>query len=181
MGKLIFIILVLVSQVSLAAISRPQWEVRTAPIAFIARWLTLDLSYIANENWAFGPSYIRYANESEYGNMLAPTYNGNAVGAHVLWAENFTDDAIYLGGHYYVEDYRSRPEGFLGYDDYTGSKLSAVIGKRSFFAKSFSVMGGIGYEFYNHEKTSVRSSGTSTVAQVNSGFLHFEFKMGYFF
>ena len=181
MGKLIFIILVLVSKVSYSAAALPHFEVRTAPIAYLWQWYTFDFSYLINSNWAAGPSYIDYGNKSEYGNMFLPVFNGKALGAHAIWSESFVVDAYYASLHYYNEDYTSHGEGFSGHYDNTGTKANVDIGKRWIPYPNVSGMVGVGYEIYSHTQKKVSDFAPPVTTEKSSGFLHIEFKLGYFF
>ena len=180
MAKLIIIFLLLCSQPSFSA-ETAKWEIRTAPVAFLASWLTLDLSYFLNEHWAFGPSYIDYANKSNIGNMFLPTLNGTAFGAHLLWAESFFADSIYAGLHFYNEKYDSYVEAFTGHYEISGTRYTAIVGKRWLNGYNTSSMLGIGWGGRNYNKLKIPNSGPAISSTDDGGFLEIEFKLGYYF
>ena len=162
--------------------SNYKYEVRTAPVALIAHWITLDASYFINENWALGPSVIDYANPSTQGGMFLPTFNGYAVGGHLIWAENLLSDGYYISSHIYYEDYKSYPEAFFGYRQHVGTRYNAVLGKR-WISGNCATMLGLGYENIFHTVT-VFPDGASSYddsENASSGGLTIEFKMGLLF
>ena len=157
------------------------YEIRTAPLAFWANWITVDLSYIS-KNWAFGPSYVKYANTSEYGNMFLPTFQGNAIGAHFIYASSFNETNYYLGGHTYYEDYYSYPHGGTYYrTKYIGLRTSLVVGYR-LASQDYSMMMGVGAVSYNHQTTKYEMN-NSISQEGNSNFVgpFFELKIGLMF
>jgi len=177
------IIFISVAQASENAGSR--FEIRTAPAMIVfGRWLTLDATYILNNNWAVGPSYVSYANSSEYGNMFATTYYGNAYGAHLIWsADDLYSDSWYVGSHAYYESYRSIAHSFYGNkEDRKGLRTSAVIGYRQHNG-NFLTMVGFGFENYNYEVASIKSAADPVYKEFNRNFtfFHAEFKIGWMF
>ena len=156
------------------------WEVRTAPIAYLAKWITLDLSYVT-DSFAFGPSIISYASPETVGGMLAPTYNGLAYGGNFVLAETLYRNSLYLSGHAYAENFRSYPHAFLGYQNRTGGKANIVLGYR-WVNIDITSMFGVGMEFRNHKVESVNNFTNSvTEYNENTSLLHIEFKIGYLF
>lgn len=113
--------------------------------------------------------------------MLAPTFNGTALGAHAIWAESFVEDALYVSAHYYNEDYKSYPHAFLGHENVTGNKMSVDIGKRWIVYEKVSSMLGFGIESHNHHVVRISDFSSPTGDDNNSGFFHIEYKLGYFF
>lgn len=160
------------------------FEVRTAPLALYAAWITLDATYFLNKNWAIGPSYISYANNSEYGNMLAPTYYGNAYGAHAIWAlDDLFSNSWYVSSHAYFESYRSRSHGLLGNEENRkGYRVNAVVGFRQLNG-NFLTMVGLGYEVTNHEVKEIYSASNPVYSEFNRNYSypHAEFKAGWLF
>ncbi len=185
--KSILIILILTLQTLAASASTTQtpplktkFEIRTAPIAFLAQWLTIDLTYFVSEKWALGPSYVGYENRSQHGGMLSPTYLGTAIGAHFIYADSFFKDSYYAGGHIYSENYRSRPHAFLGYYDNQGSRANVVVGHR-WVNEIFSSMLGFGFENKSTSSNRVPESGNVTKEEAHDTLLHIEFKIGLLF
>jgi len=161
-----------------------KFELRTAPIMILARWYTLDASYILNEQWAFGPSYVSYAYNTIYGNMLGPAYYGNAYGAHLIWAvDDLFSNSWYIGSHIYYETYRSVAHGLQGNkEDRKGFRTSAVIGYRQLNG-NFLTMVGLGFENYDHDVQDTVSATNPAYTEYhrNFTFLHAEFKIGWMF
>lgn len=166
-------------------IDRLEWEVRTAPVAFFAKWLTLDFSYLPNSNWAFGPSLIRYGSEETLGGMLAPTYNGWAYGAHIILAHSLTENSPYISSHAYLENYTSYPHAFSGQKDKSGSKINLDVGYRLVWSNQYlsnlTMMFGIGIEKSNHSVEEKPTNGVQSAYNEYSSVIHFEFKAGYMF
>lgn len=136
-------------------IAYPSWEVRTAPIALLARWLTLDVAYRFSEHFATGPAIVLYeAPIQAGGNMLMPTYRGSAWG----WQANYYFKPItersngYVGGRIYSETYKSYPHDMSegGYDDVSGTRADVFIGAL-LRSSPFIFMGGVGFEFFDHK------------------------------
>ena len=181
MKKLLLILLLSFStQLHAETKSQYRFEAATAPLAYLAHWITLDLSYFSNSHWAFGPSVVRYNSPDKQGGMLVPTLAGNAFGAHIIYADNLLQDSVYVSVHAYSENYTSYPEAYLGHYDYQGTRMSAVVGKR-WVSENFATMLGIGLENRNHNYSMIPDTGTKTDTSENNTFLTIEFKMGLLF
>ena len=180
--KKIFFVVLFTFSTYLRAESKAQYrfEAATAPLAFLASWITVDLSYFYDSHWAFGPSIVRYNSDSTHGGMFLPTYNGNAFGAHALYTDNLLQDSYYLSFHAYSENYTSYQEAYLGHYDHQGTRANAVVGKR-WVSLNYATMLGIGLENRNHNYTMVPDIGSKTDLSSNDTFLTIEFKMGLLF
>ncbi len=129
-----------------------KWEIRTAPLALIAQWQTLDVSYRFTENFAMGPSIIRYAG-SGGGNMFLPDYSGDAYGFSAdYYFRSVMKNTWYLGSHAYKEKYRNRPHAT--FDDYErdGYRVNAVLGYQIKF-QPFNLLIGGGEEYRSYQET----------------------------
>ena len=129
MKKLILtnVFLLLFSQ-NIFAKTVSNYEIRTAPIALLARWVTLDFAFNLDNQWAIGPSVIIYA-APKIGNMFIPTYNGYAAGVNVYgYLNSFSTNGWYWGNHLYYENFESYPHDFLGHYELSGFKFNTVGG-----------------------------------------------------
>ena len=128
----------------------PRWEFRTAPVALLARWYTLDVSYrLSEKKWATGPSIVLY-NYSEIGNMFAPAFKGQALG----WNANYYFDSAqrntwYFSLHSYYEKYKSYPHAYLGYYEKDGYRMNGALGYQWRW-NPVNLMAGLGVEQRNH-------------------------------
>lgn len=158
-----------------------QWEVRTAPIAFLASWGTFDLSYRWNEKLALGPAAIIYNSNATQGSMFMPTYKGTAFGVQAYYYfRSVARNTWYLGSHLYKDSFRSYPHAFQGYEDREGFKGNATLGYQ-FKTDRFNWMFGIGGEQRNYDVTSYEEN-KSAVENSESFFgLLLEFKAGFEF
>lgn len=135
----------------------PRWELRTAPIAFWANWLTLDLSYRISQQWAVGPAMVMY-NGSKMGNMFAPSYQGSAAGLNAnYYFDSVLKNTWYVSLHSYRESYRSYPHAYLGHKDIEGFRLNTAIGYQ-WRGPYINVMAGLGGEYKDHQITNKRET-----------------------
>lgn len=135
------------------------WELRTAPIALLARWYTLDVAYRFTENFATGPAVVLYDALGDRGGMLAPTYKGYAFG----WQGNFylnsiLTDTWYFGLRAYYESYRSYLHGVLGYDERNGVRTNAFFGYQWKWSR-VTLMSGLGVEYLDRDVVRQRELG----------------------
>jgi hypothetical protein len=161
------------------------YEIKTAPIAFFASWLTLDFSINLNDQWALGPSVIIYQS-AKTGNMFAPSYNGFAGGAHFYYYFNsFSENGWYWGNHVYYENYESYPHNFLGHYGYTGFKINSKVGYQLVSTSNINFYLGAGAEARNYaqKNTDDSSQGQSppTFSEYVPVIPYIEFKVGYKF
>lgn len=162
-----------------------RWELRTAPVAFLAKWVTLDSSYRFQENFSFGPSIILYNSpKGDGGGMLTPSYNGYAAGLNgMLYFDSVTKNTWYTSFHAYYEDFSSYGHGSKKGDvtEIHGIKSQAAIGYQWRWSKMTMLTGG-GIEYRGHNENQVRvdiNNNTTKTEGSNSGFLPFlEFKIG---
>jgi hypothetical protein len=160
----------------------PRWEFRTAPVAYLARWYTLDVSYRISEKWATGPAGIIYGSP-EIGHMFAPSYKGYAAG----WNANYYFNTVlksgwYLSMHSFYEKYSSYPHAYLGHKEIDGFRANAVAGYQWRWS-AFNLMAGLGGEYNNHnvvDKPDAIGSKQPNVSSFNgtSTLLHIELKIG---
>jgi hypothetical protein len=163
-------------------IEKRDWEFRTAPIAFIARWLTLDVSYRLTDQWATGPAAILY-NADGPGGMVGPTYSGSAFG----WNGNYYfssafSNTWYVSAHAYYESYKSYPHAYMGFKEIDGVKANSAIGYQWKWSR-VNVMAGVGAEFRSQTVVDRRDgddvAGSSPRESKDAFWLpHIEFKMG---
>jgi hypothetical protein len=156
-----------------------RWELRTAPIAFIAAWKTLDVAYRLTNHWSLGPSAISYG--CELGNMLGPCYNGDAVGLNLnYYFKSVEKDTWYISTHAYSEKFKSYPEGSLGYSDVYGSKLNSALGYQ-WKGKMIQILLGLGFEIRNYnidEKYTDPMLGNNKSYSDSESLPFIEFKIG---
>ncbi|MCC2678270.1 MAG: hypothetical protein K0R29_846 [Pseudobdellovibrio sp.] len=183
-GIIFLFLLFLINVANAGTNNQSRFELRTAPIPLYVKWYTLDATYLYNNQWAFGPSYVSYAYDSYYGNMFGPAYYGSAYGAHVIWAvDDLFSNSWYVGSHLYYESYRSVAHGLLGNkEDRRGLRTSAVLGYRQ-LSGSFLTMVGLGFENYDHDIQETVSAANPDYSQYhrNFTFFHAEFKVGWVF
>jgi hypothetical protein len=156
------------------------WEFRTAPIALLARWYTLDVSYRFTEHIAVGPSVVIYDAPGEQGNMLAPTYKGNAFGLHAnYYFTSVERNSWYSGLHAYQESYTSYPEGYPGHEDRKGFRSNVTAGYQIKWSR-VNLMTGLGMAYRNHDiiKTS-RFDDTETESRESQWNPTVEVKLGF--
>ncbi len=134
------------------------YEIRTAPIALIARWGTLDFSFNVNNQWAIGPSVIIYA-APKIGNMFAPSYSGTAIGGHAYYYFNsFSGTGWYWGTHIYYESYESYPHNFNGHYEFKGFKFNTKIGYQIMASSRINLLLGAGAEARNYDQKNIDDS-----------------------
>lgn len=162
-----------------------RWELRTAPIALLAKWITLDVSYRLTENFAFGPAAIFYVSpEGEQGGMLAPGYNGYAAGLNFSYYFNSVQkNTGYLSMHGYYENFSAFGHGTRDGErtEVDGIKVNTAIGYQ--WKKSrFVLLTGFGVQYQDHQENGIRfdqNGNTTKTTESDSGFLPFvEFKVG---
>lgn len=157
------------------------WELRTAPVMFLAQWYTFDASYRFSNNLAIGPSLISY-NGSDNASMFVPSYKGFAAGMNAIYYLRPTPKTWYIGSHLYHETYKSRSHARSGYDDTTGLKLNGVFGFRWKYNR-FVMMLGAGGEVraqkVAHKKEDGYAAAPDSGEESQNLLLgHVEFKLG---
>ncbi len=155
------------------------WEFRTAPVALLARWYTLDVSYRFTAHIAAGPSAVIY-DAVEQGNMLAPSYKGNAYGLHAnYYLTSVEASGWYSGLHAYQESYRSYPEGYPGYEDRKGYRGNVTAGYQVKWSQ-INLMTGLGMEYRSHNVVETsRYSGTQPETRESGWGPTVEIKLGF--
>lgn len=160
-----------------------KYEVRTAPIALVAQWATLDFSFKLNGTWAAGPSVIVYASP-KIGNMLAPSYNGTALGGHLYaYLNSFSQSSWYWGNHFYSENFESYPHAKTGHYELKGSKISTKFGYQLLLKSNFVFLTGAGVELRSYTQNDIIDLGAAapTLKSQSGIFPFIEFKVGYKF
>lgn len=128
------------------------WEVRTAPIAYLAKWYTVDIAYVFGEQFAMGPAAIFY-NGDDLGNMITPTYNGAAYGlSAAYYFKPVHKNGTYISSHIYYDKYDNYPHGAPkgDYDKVEGIKANLVYGYRTHLSV-FSISMGLGAEYRDYD------------------------------
>jgi hypothetical protein len=135
------------------------YEVRTAPAALLARWITLDFSLnLVSEHWSLGPSVIIYA-APKIGNMFTPSYNGTALGGHLYYYfKSFSESSWYSGNHLYYEEYESYPHNFTGHYQYQGFKFNPKAGYQIATSSGINIMLGAGLELRSYHQKNIDDS-----------------------
>lgn len=146
---------------TMAAPARPQlrrWELRTAPIAMLASWYTLDVAYRISDRWATGPAAVLY-NGAEQGNMLYLSRRGHAFGWNgTYYLRSATTDSWYLNTHAYYESSRAYPHAVSGYNEENGVRANLTVGYHKRRWKQINLMMGVGAELRNYDVTKYRES-----------------------
>lgn len=135
-----------------------RFELRTAPIAFIARWLTVEALYRVNDKWAVGPSFVYYGSGTS-GSMFWLSYQGQALGmvaTHYL--RGVSQRGWYGSLRYHYEKYTYYPHAKSEEHYYKGHSLIATAGYRFLFLKNFFVMPGLGAKLSVYEHTETKFS-----------------------
>lgn len=163
--------------VALSVDSFDRWELRTAPLAMLARWFSLELSYRANEHWSVGPSLISYSAKGPYGNMLMPTWDGYATGAHLYYfGRSAMTNSVYLGVRGLYESYVSYPHAALFSEAVSGVKAQGAVGYQKRWS-SVGLLVGLGAEQRFHRVVRSKESALRSYDE-NESFPFFEFKLG---
>lgn len=180
---LLFIILIFCKHVAAkSAASSAQFEVRTAPLAYLAQWVTLDFTWSPFPQLSLGPSYIKYGAKGPYGNMFLPTYSGNAYGMNIsYYSENFNSDSWYIGTHLYSEKYDSYPHAYLGSYTHEGTSLIAVVGYRWISSENLATQLGVGSNWINYDTTKKPDNAPAENYRETESRFYIEFKLGYLF
>lgn len=161
-----------------------RFEIRTAPLAFLAKWLTLDTSYRLNDSFSTGPAVVIYAAGGP-GGMLAPSFKGYAAG----WSANYyingaQEDTVYVGTHAYYESYDSYPHAFLGYYSRSGLRANITLGYQWRISSWMNMQAGAGLEARQHHVTAYPENASSSTAygsesDDNTSGPVLEFKVGF--
>ncbi len=163
--------------------SRRLLEFRTAPIAFLASWLSLDVSYKLTEKWGIGPSVILYNSEvSEHGNFLMPTYNGNALGANLTYyIDSYYKNSIYLNFRGLYQDYISTPHSFRdgSHVEVRGFTGHIVLG-HSYRKGRLSILTGLGVQHnrFSSETINPTEAAVDIFSNTVTTSPYLEFKLG---
>lgn len=162
--------------------NKRRWELRTAPIALLASWVTLDASYRFTDHWATGPAVILYS-ASGRGNMFTATNNGYAAG----WSANYYFRSVfrntwYISAHTYFESYKTYPHAYEGFKELSGLKANSAFGYQWKMPR-INVMTGLGAEMLTHNildrPEAVNGIAKPAVGSNRSDVIpFFEFKMG---
>lgn len=177
------IILIALLFCSIAFSKENKYEVRTAPIALLARWVTADFSIALNPNIAVGPSVVIYASP-EIGNMFLPSYSGYALGAHAYYyLVGFSENGFYGGSHFYYENFSSYPHGVAGHSELTGTKINLVGGYQFITVTKFNILAGLGLESRNYSQNNISNDPLfpATFSDRSGAGAFIEFKVGYKF
>lgn len=158
-------------------------EFRTAPMAIIAQWATLDYSYSFHKNWAGGPSMILYTGPKS-GSMFWPAYAGYAVGVHLYgYFNGFSSRGFYWGNHFYFENYESHVHNLAGHYKLEGHKFNMKAGYQLFIRSNINVLLGAGFETRSYSQDDIiDQAGQNPDFKKQSGnFPYIEAKMGFQF
>ena len=162
-----------------------KWEIRTAPIAILAGWTTVEALYHVTDQLAFGPSYIRYAECSGYAGMFSPSYCGSSLGAAMNYY--FKPNAVrtwYLGSHVYSSNYRSysHPTIVGEFTDKSGVSVNAVLGiQRNWKNCEIMLGGGLETDIFKENRRTfqfVDKTYSDTVSNPTQTYPYIEAKVG---
>ena len=160
-----------------------QWEIRTAPLAFLARWLTLESLYRLDDHWAIGASYVAYR-ATGGGGMFTPFpgLRGNSFGLVVTrYFHPLEESGLYGNLHLSKEDYTQYPnaDGPRSLFHYKGHSLLLVAGYRMPFWQHFFILAGAGAKIGMYEKFERDFSGIETTNKNYFGVIgYLEAKLG---
>jgi len=128
-------------------------ELRTAPFAlFLFKWMDLDISYRFSEQFAFGPSFIRYADSGPYGNMFTPTYEGTAYGFHgYYYYSSVLKSGWYSGFRGYYENYKSYSHHLSPPSEVIGYRGRVTTGANFKLNHRVNLMLGLGVEYFDRQ------------------------------
>lgn len=165
----------------------PRWELRTAPLAFLAQWTTIDVGYRVTSKISTGPAVVSYAAKS--GNMFLPSFEGQAIG---WYANYYLGSANVSGGysslHVYHEDFLSHPHARREEERFksVGQRANAIVGYR-WVRSMFDVLLGGGVMAFARQTDKLTYKSTSIAgperlepsSETNSGMIPIvECKMG---
>ena len=136
------------------------WAVKTAPVAYIAKWVTVDVTRKLTSKLSMGPSLIYYGNESSIGNMFLPTYRGYAAGYNMnYFFKGLHQTGWYMSHHSYYEDYKDYPHN----SDFTfsneGWRADLIGGWNHKFPKyPVFIQSGLGLQYQSYDQTERQNS-----------------------
>lgn len=125
----------------------PRFELRTAPLALIARWITLEGLYLlGGERWAVGPSLVFYESPAA-GSMLWLSQRGRSIGAVATYYFKPVSEPGWYGTLRYLHDsytyYPHNSRAGIRHESYQGHSLTMVAGYRFVLPwNAFLLMGG---------------------------------------
>ena len=115
--------------------------------------------------------------------MLAPTYQGYALGANGnYYFKTVYENTWYLSSHAFYEIYNSYPHAYSGVKEIEGVRVNAVMGYQ-WRGSKINVMAGVGTEFRSQniidKKEPINGAPQSPVESHEAFWLpHFELKIG---
>lgn len=154
-------------------------ELRTAPLALIASWGTLDAAYRFHPQFSIGPAVVLY--NGEKGNMFLPGYKGTALGLNATFY--FTPgyySAWYMSTHVFKEKFTSRSTEAVK-DTRTEKDLvraNAAIGYHWKW-QHFNMRAGAGPELRSGESKKFLANKLEKDSNVSDVLPHVEFKLGW--
>ncbi len=163
-----------------------RWDLKTAPIAFLARWLTFDLGYYLTSKWSVGPSTILFLSEKP-GGMLAPSYKGYAWGIDSVYLfSSVHQNGFNQSVHAYYDNFESYPHAARSYYKNEGFRINSAIGYTAdeLWYRWFLGLGG---EFKSHQvqefEEDLLTSDSNFISEEHSEILNLfiEFKVSYRF
>lgn len=135
-----------------------KFELRTAPLAFLARWITAEGLFRFNSQWAAGPSYVQYVDRS-IGNMFWPSLKGFSAGFVVThYLKELPLQGIYATLRYHYEDFRYISHGQSNIElRFKGHNLLLVGGVRLPIGEHFFLMPGLGIQAGYYHRLELKS------------------------
>lgn len=132
-----------------------RWEFRTAPVAALIKFYSLEIAYRFSKHWSFGPAGVAYDSLGDRGNMLIPTYHGAAFGLNgTYYLEPVAGDTFYVSGHAFYQKYTSYGHSFRGYSESEGARADVNLGYQWKW-DSIIFRGGIGVQHDNEKGRTV--------------------------
>lgn len=164
------------------------FAVKTAPIALLAGWYTLDFSIRASTQFSIGPSLVVYDGDVETsGSFLSPNYKGYGAGFHWnYFLRNINENWFYLSGHTYFDDYKSLGHNSSFRESVEGIRTNLIFGWKHQFHGLPLIMqagGGLEYRWYSVREVPRSSSITGVTRYFSEewGLPMIEFKIGFEF
>ncbi len=143
---------------------RPQWELTTAPLEFIAKWYPLDVAYRLSQKISIGPAFVFYNDSGESENITGFQLQGYGLGLNAnYYFQSASKSSWYLSGHLYYESFKqygsSSRANDVVYNEMRGVRGHSTAGYQ-WRISSFALLLGAGIEVRDHAsiKTNVISS-----------------------
>lgn len=159
-----------------------RWELRTAPIALIARWFTIEGLFHIDEQLAVGPSFVKYGS-APVGSMFWPSFRGRSIGLVGTYYFEPRPNTWYATVRYFHENFTFYSHGRDNDEvQWRGNTVMGVAGYRRPLSQSIFMLAGVGLQLGKYEITEKKNkSGVALVTRDPSKIRlrpYFELKVG---